>query len=170
MKTTRLQTCLFTICLLLCLLPVAPGMRAQQAAKPTVQALGWISGCWESTRGKRYNEEHWMKAAGNTLLGMSRTVNDGRTQEFEFLRIHEDKGDIYYTAKPSGQPEASFKLISWKEHEAVFENPTHDFPQRIIYRRTNDTMQARIEGKLNGQERGVDFPFTRVKCDAVLTN
>lgn len=170
MKTTRWQTCRFAIVLLFCLLHIAPGMHAQQAAKPTVQSLGWISGCWENTRGNRYNEEHWMKASGNTMLGMSRTVNDGRTREFEYLRIHEDKGDIYYTSKPSGQPEASFKLVSWKENEAVFENPTHDFPQRIIYRRTGDTMQARIEGKMNGQERGVDFPFTRAKCDAVLAN
>lgn len=170
MKTTRQQSHLFVFCLLLCLFPATPKTQAQQEAKPAVKALGWISGCWENTRGKRYNEEHWMKASGNTMLGMSRTVNDGRTREFEYLRIHEDKGDIYYTSKPSGQPEASFKLVSWKENEAVFENPTHDFPQRIIYRRTGDSMQARIEGKMNGQERGVDFPFTRVKCDAVLSN
>lgn len=143
---------------------------AQQEPKPTVAALAWISGCWENTRGKRYNEEHWMKAAGNNMLGMSRTLNDGRAVEYEFLRIHEDKGDIYYTAKPSGQAEASFKLISWKANEVVFENPAHDFPQRIIYRRNGDTLQARIEGKMNGQERGIDFPFTRAKCDAVLTN
>ncbi|MBI1766553.1 MAG: hypothetical protein HYR56_34530 [Acidobacteria bacterium] len=174
MKTTRLQTCLGSLYLLLCLLPVAAPPQARQSAKPTVQALGWISGCWENTRGKRYNEEHWMKAAGNTMLGMSRTLNDGNIREFEFLRIHEgqgaDQGNIYYTSKPSGQPEASFKLVSWKESEAIFENPAHDFPQRIIYRRTGDAMQARIEGKMNGQERGVDFPFTRAKCDAVLTN
>jgi hypothetical protein len=170
MTITRQQFSLFALCLALCLCFSARQSQAQQAAKPTVQALSWISGCWENTRGKRYNEEHWMKAAGNTMLGMSRTINDGRTREFEFLRIHEDKGDIYYTSKPSGQPEASFKLISWKENEAVFENPTHDFPQRIIYRRNGDAMQARIEGKMNGQERGVDFPFTRAKCDILMSN
>lgn len=175
MKKTRPQVYLFALCLLLCLWPVATpiasGQDAQPAAKPTVQALGWISGCWESARGKRYNEEHWMKPSGNTMLGMSRTVSDGRTVQFEFLRLHADKdGNIFYTAKPSGQSEASFKLVSWKENEAVFEDPAHDFPQRIIYRRNGETMQARIEGKMNGQERGVDFPFTRAKCDAVMSN
>lgn len=169
MTITR-QFYLFALCLAFCLCFSARPSQAQQAAKPTVQALGWISGCWENTCGKRYNEEHWMKAAGNTMLGMSRTINDGRTREFEFLRIHEDKGDIYYTSKPSGQPEASFKLISWKENEAVFENPTHDFPQRIIYRRDCAALQASIEGKMNGQERGVDFLFTRAKCDALMSN
>jgi hypothetical protein len=118
-------------------------------------------------RDKRYNEEHWTKVAGNTVPGMSRTVNDAR------IRVATDsrrQGRHLLHLQTSGQPKASFKLISWKENEAVFENPSHDFPQRIIYRRNGDALQARIEGKMNGQERGVDFPFTRAKWDAVLTN
>lgn len=157
--------------LLIVLCPAKITHSQTQEAKPTVQSLAWLSGCWERTQGKRYVEEHWTKAAGGALLGLSRTLNDGRMTEFEFLRIHEKDGEIFYTAKPSRQPEASFKLISLKEREAVFENPTHDFPQRIIYRRTSDqALVARIEGAMNGQQRGVDFPYTRAKCDAVLTN
>lgn len=171
MKFTPLWPSLIALSLLCCLLSATPATQAQQETKPTVQALGWISGCWENTRGKRYNEEHWTKVAGNTMIGMSRMLNDGRAIQFEFLRIHADQeGNIFYTAKPSGQPEASFKLVSWKENEAVFENPAHDFPTRIIYRRTGDALQAHIEGKMNGQMRGIDFPFTRAKCDAVMTN
>lgn len=32
---------------------------------------------------------------------------------------------------------------------ATFENPAHDFPQRIVYRRTGDSMVATISA-LNG--------------------
>jgi hypothetical protein len=157
------------VAMLICFCP--PPSSQSQEPKPTVQNLAWLSGCWERTQGKRYVEEHWTKAAGGSMLGLSRTLNDGRTTQFEFLRIHEEKGEIFYTAKPSGQPEASFKLVSLKEREAIFENPTHDFPQRIIYRRpTDNTLAARIEGTLNGQPRGVDFPYTKIKCDAALTN
>lgn len=157
------------VAMLICFCPPPSGQS--QEPKPTVQNLAWLSGCWERTQGKRYVEEHWTKAAGGSMLGLSRTLNDGRTTQFEFLRIHEDKGEIFYTAKPSGQPEASFKLVSLKEREAIFENPTHNFPQRIIYRRpTDNALAARIEGTLNGQPRGVDFPYTKVKCDAVLAN
>jgi hypothetical protein len=159
-----------TLALLICFCPAAPSQGQAQEPKPSVQNLAWLSGCWERTQGKRYVEEYWTKVAGGSMLGVSRTLNDGRTTEFEFLRIHEDKGEVFYTAKPSRQPEASFKLVSLKDREAIFENPAHDFPQRIIYRRTGEALAARIEGELNGQKRGVDFPYTRIKCDAALTN
>ncbi|MGH8854313.1 MAG: hypothetical protein ACREWI_08545 [Telluria sp.] len=43
----------------------------------------------------------------------------------------------------------------------MFENPAHDFPQRIIYRRVGDTgLHARIEGK----GKGIDFPMRRTAC------
>ncbi len=99
------------------------------------------------------------------MMGMSRTVVGGKATEFEFLQIRQQGTDIFYVAKPSGQAEASFKLIRHSEREAVFENPTHDFPQRIIYRLQPDgSMTARIEGKTNGTERGIDFLMKRVSC------
>jgi hypothetical protein len=99
------------------------------------------------------------------MLGMSRTIVGGKATEFEFLQIRQQGTDIFYVAKPSGQAEALFKLIQHSKQEAVFENPTHDFPQRIIYRLQPDgLMTARIEGKKNGSERGTDFPMKRVPC------
>ena len=46
----------------------------------------------------------------------------------------------------------------------VFENPKHDFPQRIRYRLKGDTLHARIEGTINGKERAIDFPYQRASC------
>ena len=107
-----------------------------------------------------------MKPSGTTMLGMSHTVADGKTREFEFMRIvQEENGDIYFVATPSGQKETRFKLRSAPGTEAVFENPTHDFPQRVIYRREGDSLLGRIEGMTNGQQKAVDFPLKRVSCD-----
>jgi hypothetical protein len=108
-----------------------------------------------------------MKPAGRMMLGMSRTVSNGKTVEYEFIRLHqEETGDIFYTAHPSGREEASFKLVKLEKNLAVFENPEHDFPQRIIYKlEDGETLKARIEGKSKGKERGVDFPMKRVACD-----
>jgi hypothetical protein len=112
-------------------------------------------------------EEQWMKPSGGMMLGMSRTVASGKTVEYEFIRLHEEEnGDIFYTAHPLGQKEASFKLVRLENQEAVFENPDHDFPKRIIYRLGDaGLLNARIEGKRDGKERGVDFPMRRVKCE-----
>ena len=107
-----------------------------------------------------------MQPAGNMMLGMNHTVANGKTREFEFMRIvREESGDIFFIAQPSGQKEARFKLMVVNEREARFENSKHDFPQRIIYRRNGDALVGRIEGVSKGEERAVDFPMTRVPCD-----
>src|SRR5262245_27076725 len=99
---------------------------------PNIDQLAWISGCWEGREPARVYTEHWMKPDGGLMMGMSRTVVGGKATEFEFLQIRRQGADIFYVAKPSGQAEGSFKLIRQSERDVVFENPTHDFPQRII--------------------------------------
>jgi hypothetical protein len=42
---------------------------------------------------------------------------------------------------------------------AVFENPTHDFPQRVIYERDGDALKARIEGSVAGEQESMDWTF-----------
>ncbi len=101
------------------------------------------------------------------MLGISRTVADGKTVEFEFMQIREEtNGEILFIAKPSGQPEATFKLIKGSAREVIFENPQHDFPQRVIYRLQDDgSLLGRIEGVSKGKEKSVDFPMNRARCD-----
>ena len=138
-----------------------------QTSKPTINDLSWLAGCWEANlRGREVNEQ-WMKPGGGVMLGMARTVAQGKAAEFEFTQIREDKdGAIYYIAKPSGQAEASFKLVKLQNKEAVFENPQHDFPQRIIYRLQPDgSLFARVEATEKGKTRGIDYPYKRAKCD-----
>ena len=100
------------------------------------------------------------------MIGMSRTVKNSKTVGFEFLRIVEDEKGIFYISKPSGNTgETSFKLVKSGANEVVFENSTHDFPQRIIYRLDKTNLFARIEGTNNGKFMGIDFPMTKAKCD-----
>jgi hypothetical protein len=51
--------------------------------------------------------------------------------------------------------------VKFSATELVFENPSHDFPQRVIYRKVPDGLLARIEGVINGKPRGEDYPFKR---------
>lgn len=137
-------------------------VRAQ--APPTAATLAWISGCWTRDVRDGVNEEHWMAPRGGSMLGMSRTVRGDKTVEFEFLRIAEVNGALAYIAMPSGQKETTFPVKMLSEREVVFENPAHDFPQRVIYRRAGEAaLTARIEGTMNGEQRGMDFPFTRCR-------
>jgi hypothetical protein len=135
---------------------VASAQRAN-----VVSHLGWIAGCWQQTGANaRVVDEQWMTPRGNTMLGMSRTVRGDSLIEYEQLRIFERDGKAVYRAMPSGQPPAEFTAAGVSDTLVVFENPQHDFPQRIIYRKRGaDSVIARIEGTANGRSRGVDFPY-----------
>lgn len=144
--------------------------RAQQAVSgdPDVSALVWLAGCWLGSTAGRLVEEQWMAPRGGTLLGTSRTVVDERTTEYEFLQIRQQDDGVFFVARPSGQAEASFRLVTAAAglaSEAVFEDPTHDFPQRVIYRLQPDgSLLARIEGTKDGAPLAADFPMRRVTC------
>lgn len=137
-------------------------IAALAAPSSSVQDLAWMSGCWASVGGEPGSGETWIPPAGGTLLGVSRTVKGGKTVAHEFMQIRETgPGQIAFIALPSGQKEASFPLVRLSGQEAVFENPQHDFPQRVIYRRDGDLLNARIEGNQGGQTTRIDFPLKR---------
>ena len=142
------------------------GITLAQEKKTTIADFAWLAGCWDGSGGGRESLEQWMKPSGQTMLGMSRTVANGKTVAYEFVQLREQDGDLFYVAKPSGQAEASFKLVKYSNQEAVFENPQHDFPQRIIYRLEKDgSLSAAIEGMSKGKLKHIDFPMKRAKCD-----
>ena len=115
--------------------------------------------------GNRIVEEQWMRPRGRSMLGMGRTVRGDSTSEYEQLRIAEDAGQLVYHASPSGQQPAQFRSFAISDSAVSFQNPQHDFPQRILYRLvTGDSLVARIEGTVGGRARGVDFPMKRVAC------
>jgi len=116
---------------------------------PTLADIAWMVGAWQTEPGgKRQIEEHWTQAAGATMIGMSRTVDGAKTVGYEFLRIEQRADGIYYVAYPQADcPGTDFKLTRASAAEAVFENPKHDFPKRIIYRKgANDSLTASIDG------------------------
>jgi hypothetical protein len=130
-----------------------------------VQQLRWMEGCWEFTVGERTVEEQWMAPRGGTMMGMSRTVRGSRTVAWETVLLREDSaGSVSYHAFPSGQAAAVFPAAEVSDSHAVFANPSHDFPQRIIYRRRADTLAARVEGEIGGTPRGSDFPYRKAAC------
>jgi len=131
-----------------------------------IDDLAWLAGCWSSEGREAGSGEQWSAPAGGTMLGTSRTVRGGRTVEWEFLRIREaEDGILEYVALPSRQAETVFRMSRISDRGVTFENPGHDFPQRIVYRREGlDRLVARIEGSVDGRDRAVEFPMRRASC------
>jgi hypothetical protein len=154
--------------MLIFLIAFSTGMASGQELLVNISKFGWMSGCWERVDKAKslLISENWMRPAGTSMLGTGRTVRNDVTVDYEFMRIEIRGMDYYFVAQPkSNEAETAFKLTSSQPNSAVFEDPTHDFPQRISYRLTTpDKLDARIEGTRNGKVSGMDFPFVRAKC------
>lgn len=140
-------------------------------ASADLDELTWLAGCWSSTDGEAGSGEVWTAPAGGSMLGLARTVRDGRTVAVEFLQIRErDDGTAELIALPSGQGETRFRLLESSSRHVLFENPDHDFPQRVSYRLdAPGHLSAAIEGEESGRTRRVSFPLRRVPCPAGAT-
>ena len=142
------------------------------AAEGDLEKLAWLSGCWKSQSAEAGSGEQWTPIAGGTMLGTSRTVKQGKTVEFEFMQLrYLPDRTLAFVAQPSGQSATVFPLLRISDREAMFENPQHDFPQRVVYARDGETrLLARIEGLRRGVLRVIEFPMVRVSCDALLND
>jgi len=129
-----------------------------------IERIRWLSGCWESVDPARGVEEQWMAPRGGTMLGAGRTIRGDRLVEYELVLIREDGGRLAYEAHPSGQPSATFLANEVTGTRVVFENLEHDFPQRVGYELTGETLNAWIEGTRGGTTKRIDFPYRRATC------
>jgi len=140
---------------------VASLARPGQPAKPALNDLGWMTGSWIGTVQGVEMEEHWTAPKGSSMIGVHRDVAKGRTVSFEFLRIESQKDQIVYLSMPNGRsPATPFPLKEVSGTRVVFENPTHDFPQRIIYWKDGNDLRARIEGTMNGKAESEEWRWS----------
>lgn len=113
----------------------------------TPNALGWLSGAWESQSVQSAHEMHWSKPGGGTLLGFARDLSNDQTMAHEFMRIHQSDGSVWLTRKAGMRPETTFKLTRLETNAATFENQQRTFPQRILYQLEPDnSLCVRLEG------------------------
>lgn len=139
------------------------GRDAATTPMAGLDELSWLAGAWTIDDETTHIEEFWSAPASDLMVGMSRTVRDGKTVAFEFMRIARRDDGIVYIAQPRGKPPVEFPLVSWDGAAAVFVNPgTSDHLRRIVYRRNADgSLTARIEGANGGQEFAEDYPYRR---------
>lgn len=129
-----------------------------------IEQVAWLRGCWEAKTTSGAVEEHWTAPSGGSMVGLSRTVRDGALAAYELIVLRERGDRLVYLAHPSGQPAAEFLSTAVSGDVAIFENPAHDFPQRLGYRRQGASLLAWIEGARDGKTRRVEFPYRRVAC------
>ena len=141
---------------------------AAQLKPAKIADLSWLTGCWESSKPESgyLLSEQWMRPEGGMMIGMGRTVRDRKAQDWEFMRIEQTGDGLTFFAKPkANRDETPFKMTRMSESEIVFEDPAHDFPQKVTYRLTKTgSLAPSIEGMINGKLKTIEFPMQRVEC------
>ncbi len=129
-------------------------------AKAAIGGLAWLAGAWVGTRSSGSSiEERWSPPLGGAMLAVSRTVNtSGKMGAFEYLRIVERDGGLVYIAQPGGASPTEFVLTELSPTRAVFDNPRHDYPKRIVYELSAEgRLSATIGFTRGGSPRRFEF-------------
>ncbi|MDI9403045.1 MAG: DUF6265 family protein [Limnohabitans sp.] len=122
--------------------------------------LAWLAGAWVGTRSSGSSiEERWSPPLGGAMLGVSRSVNtSGKMVAFEYLRVVERDGGLMYVAQPGGKTATEFVLTELTPSRAVFDNPRHDYPKRIVYELSAEgELSATIGYMKGGTPRRFEF-------------
>ncbi|WP_310379261.1 DUF6265 family protein [Flavobacterium sp.] len=132
-----------------------------------IKLSNWLIGKWENKSESGNLEETWTKVNDSTFQGLSFYIKGKDTLHFESIVLQQNGEDLVYIPTVKGQNNdkpVPFKLTASTDKQLVFENPKHDYPQKIIYNQiTNDSLVAEISGIQQGKPSSDKYPMKKVK-------
>jgi len=133
--------------------------------KKDLSQFSWLQGKWEGTADDEQIAEQWQPINGNTMSGSGWAIAGQDTVFKEQMTIEQRGEDIFYIAMvaENGGP-VDFKYTGEKNDSIVFENPQHDFPQRVVYfKQGAEKLYACIDGLIKGSYAKMEFSYTKAK-------
>ncbi len=118
----------------------------------------WLSGSWQraSTSNEKLTREIWHEKNGS-LHGIGVSTIGGDTTFREEMDFLFDSDKPYLRIVGTGLDTVLFTITSTQDKSFVAENPENEFPKKIVYQRSNDTLRAQI----SAGEAKVDFIFIK---------
>ncbi|MGL2966222.1 DUF6265 family protein [Flavobacterium sp. XGLA_31] len=130
-----------------------------------IEKLSWLIGSWEQKMPEGLLAENWKKENDSTFTGNTYFINSKDTVHFESIQLVQKDDELIYSATVTGQNNdkaVDFKLTSEVQNTFTFENPAHDYPQKIAYKKVNENnLIAMISGKQQGKESKESYPMQR---------
>jgi len=125
----------------------------------------WLIGTWQKQSAKGILSESWQQLDDSTFVGRSFFVNNGDTVSSEFIRLEQRNNKLYYIPTVADQNDGrpiSFTLTNLTDSSVTFENPEHDFPQKIYYQfQKPDSLIAEVSAMVNGSQKSIVFRMER---------
>ncbi len=132
-----------------------------QTSEVKTASLSWLNGSWSGEFGGGMFYESW-KTVGDRMEGEGYMVMGGDTVESETLVIQTVGKHFVYIASINEAPPTLFSLNKTDGSTWTFENPEHDFPQRVVYtRKSNQELHIVVDGVMNGEQQQLEFMLHR---------
>jgi len=127
----------------------------------------WLLGDWEKKDSLGTLVEIWRKEDDSTFVGKSYYLqNDKDTLLSEQIELIQEKDHLIYRATVVGENNdepVPFQLTKAEDSLLIFENPKHNYPQKIEYKlKKSRTLVAAISGKQNGKSSTESYLMTKV--------
>ena len=130
-----------------------------------LQTADWLIGTWENKSDEGEMVETWSKTNDSLYSGSSYFIKGKDTLHSESIALTQKADVVLYTPTVKGQNNnqpVSFQLTKQTPKQMVFENPKHDFPQKIVYQQiTVDRLVATISGMQQGKASSVSFSMKK---------
>ena len=154
-----------TILLLVTILTFMSCQKSKEVSKIVV--ADWLLGNWENKSDDGDLLENWKKVNDSLYDGESYFIKGKDTLHFEKIQMKQKGKDLFYIATVKGQNNdkpVTFKHNDTIEKQLVFENPKHDFPQKIVYSQiTKDSIIIQISGIQQGKSSSERFSMKKSK-------
>ena len=140
-------------------------LKSKEVSKIVV--ADWLLGNWENKSDDGDLLETWKKVNDSLYDGESYFIKGKDTLHFEKIQMKQKGEALYYIATIKGQNNdkpVTFKHNDTIEKQLVFENPKHDYPQRIVYSQiTKDSIIIQISGIQQGKPSSERFSMKKSK-------
>lgn len=133
--------------------------------KPPIANAKWMLGTWQNTSPQGTLVEAWQKENDTLFNGYSHFIVGADTVFTEHIRLEQHGSDLFYIPTVANQNNGKpivFKVSLHDKKQLVFENPLHDFPQKITYTHpTKDSLIAEVSGTEKGKFKSEKFLMVR---------
>ena len=122
----------------------------------------WLEGEWEKTDSLGTLKEIWIPKNDSTFAGQSYyTIHN------EQIELIQDQDHLIYSATVKGENNNTaipFQLTKDEDSLLIFENPKHDYPQKLEYRLLkNKGISIIVSGKEKGKASATTYLLSKKK-------
>jgi hypothetical protein len=140
-------------------------LKSKEVSKIVV--ADWLLGNWENKSATGDLLESWKKVNDSIYDGESYFIKGKDTLHFEKIQMKQKGEALFYIATIRGQNNdkpVTFKHNDTIAKQLVFENPKHDYPQKIMYSQiTKDSIIIQISGIQQGKPSSERFSMKKSK-------